>query len=252
MVLLRSLFVTLVMIPGVAVIAAGTVISALRGRSPRELHRYYLAASRLGHWAAGTRVIVRGLENIEPGQAYVIAANHESNWDPFTILAGLPALVIRFVVKKPLMRIPIFGQALALSGNVTVDRSRSGADVRRIEDTMSARAPEVSLLFFAEGTRARDGAYRAFKKGAFATALRYQLPILPVAVAGTRAVWPPNSPLFRSGPVVVQVGAPIPVEGLTHSARNTLLEQAHEAVGKLRAEARAQVRALGSDPTGVD
>ena len=252
MVLLRSLFVTAVMVPGVLLLAAATAVAALLGRSPRQLHGYYLAAARLGFWVAGTSLHVRGLENLDAGTAYVIASNHESNWDPCTILAGLPMLVIRFVGKKPLMRIPVFGQALALSGNVTVDRSRTGADVRRIEENMSERAPEVSLLFFAEGTRARDGAYREFKKGAFATALRYQLPILPVAVAGTRAVWAPNSPLFRRGPVVIEIGTPIPVAGLDHTDRNALRDQAHEVVGKLRAQARAQVRALGSDPTGVD
>ena len=63
---------------------------------------------------------------------------------------------------------------------------------------MSERNPDVSILFFAEGNRSRDGSYRAFKMGAFATALDFKLPILPIAVAGTFDIWRPGSLLVHA------------------------------------------------------
>ena len=72
--------------------------------------------------------------------------------------------------------------------HVEVVRRRDVGDVRRIKSAMLTRDPYVSMLFFAEGTRARDGSFREFKMGAFATAVEEQLPILPIAVAGSYAI----------------------------------------------------------------
>jgi 1-acyl-sn-glycerol-3-phosphate acyltransferase len=195
---------------------------------------------------------VYGLEHLEPGQAYVVVPNHESTWDPPVIVAGLPQLVLRFIIKKELMRIPIFGNALKHSGNVRVVRSETGGDVERIRQVMDERDPAVSILFFAEGTRARDGALHSFKIGAFITAIAYGLPILPVAHAGNFAIFPTRKLQLRPGPAVIQVGEPIPTNGCKHEDRTALRDQTHEAVAKLRSLARQRVRDLGYDPGGID
>ena len=114
------------------------------------------------------------------------------------------------------------------------------------------RRPDVSVLFFAEGTRSRDGALHPFKMGAFATALAARLPILPVAIAGTYAIWPKGILRLRRGPVVLAIGEPISVEGLAFDDRAALRDQVHHIVSKLRAQARRAVRAGGHDPGGLD
>ena len=157
------------------------VLHAFLGATPRAAHRCYRGFGRSCLLIAGTRVERRGLEHLKAGQAYVVVSNHESNWDPPTILASLPDLVIRFVLKSQLLMIPVFGSALRRTGNIAVQRTRTAADVKRIQEGMSERSPDVSILFFAEGNRSRDGSYRAFKMGAFATALDFKLPILPIA-----------------------------------------------------------------------
>jgi 1-acyl-sn-glycerol-3-phosphate acyltransferase len=225
---------------------------ALLGRSAEDVHRAYLGLGRFCMKVAGTTLIVHGAEHMDPGQAYVVVSNHESNWDSFVLIAALPQLLVRFVAKRQLLQIPIFGRALRLTGNIIVDRNRSGADLKRIESQMSVRAQGVSVLFFAEGSRTRDGSFRTFKKGAFATALSHGLPILPVATAGTIPIWPPGSLRIRSGPVAVEIGAPIPVAGSEWDARGALRDQTHEVVGKLRARARERLRDLGVDPGGIE
>jgi len=237
--------------PALAVWSAGALIHALLGATPRQAHRYYKGFARTCLAFAGTRVELHGLENLVPGQAYVVVSNHESNWDPPTIIASLP-LVIRFVLKTQLLKVPIFGPALRRTGNIAVDRARTGADVKRLQEGMSARDPDVSILFFAEGNRSRNGAYGAFKMGAFGTALEQKLPILPIAVAGTFKVWPTGGFWVRNLPVALEVGEPIPVEGLTGEDRTQLRDRTHAAVGELRRRARARLRARGIDPGGID
>src|SRR5262249_22690806 len=155
--------------------SAGALLHALLGASPRQAHFYYVGFARTCVRVAGTRIEVRGREHIRPGQAYVVVSNHESNWDPPVILSSLPELVIRFVLKQQLLSVPVFGPALRRTGNIAVERARTSNDVRRVQAGMSERPAEVSILFFAEGNRARDGSYREFKMGAFATALDFKL-----------------------------------------------------------------------------
>ncbi len=232
--------------------SALAVVHAFVGATPRAAHRCYRGFGRSCLLIAGTRVELRGLENLKAGQAYVVVSNHESNWDPPTLLASLPDLVIRFVLKTELLKIPVFGSALRRTGNIAVQRSRTASDVKRIQAGMSERSPDVSILFFAEGNRSRDGSYRAFKMGAFATALDFKLPILPIAVAGTFDIWRPGSLLVRSGPIVLEIGEPIPVDGLSSEDRTGLRDRTHAAVAALRSRARARLRARGVQPGGID
>jgi 1-acyl-sn-glycerol-3-phosphate acyltransferase len=235
-----------------AVLAPAGIALALLGVRARPLHRLYVAFARVALAVGGTPLHVRGREHVAAGRSYVVVSNHESGWDPLALLAALPELTLRFVVKAPIMRIPLLGQALRVTGNVLVLRTDTAGDVRRIEAHMAARDPDVSILFFGEGTRSRDGALHPFKKGPFATAIGHGLTVLPVGLAGGFRVWPKGRLALRPGPVAIEVGAPIPVEGLRHEDRDALRARAFEAVRALRARARARVRELGVEPGGVD
>ncbi|HTO54062.1 MAG TPA: lysophospholipid acyltransferase family protein [Myxococcota bacterium] len=232
--------------------SAAALGHALLGATPRQAHRYYVGFARTCVNVAGTRIELRGREHIRAGQAYVVVSNHESNWDPPVILSSLPELVIRFVLKTQLLGIPVFGPALRRTGNIAVERKQGSSDVRRVQSGMSERPPDVSILFFAEGNRARDGSYRAFKMGAFATALDFKVPILPIAVAGTFPIWPPGRIWLAPAPVVLEIGEPIPVEGLDAGDRVRLRDETHRVIGELRARARARLREQGVDPGGLD
>ena len=245
--------VGVLLLPALLIYASAAVyIGTLFKASTTRLHYFYVWFARACLRVSATDLEVRGLEHLQPGQAYVVVPNHESTWDPPALVAGLPQLVLRFIVKKELMRIPIFGNALQHSGNVRVLRTQVGGDAARIRQVMEERDPAVSILFFAEGTRARDGALHPFKKGAFTTAIAYGLPILPVAHAGNYAIWPKGKLQLRRGPAVIQVGESIPTERCKDDDRDALRDQTYEAIVKLRSLARQKVRSLGYDPGGVD
>lgn len=235
-----------------ALLASVGVPLALLGAPARVVHRFYLAFARAALRVGGTGVRVQGLARARPATAYVVVCNHESAWDPICLVATLPQLVLRFVVKQAAMRLPIFGPTLRATGNMTVSRTDTAGDVHRIEHGMDRRDLAVSVLFFAEGTRARDGALHPFKKGAFVTAIHHRLPVLPVGIAGAYRIWPKGRVWLRPGPVEIEVGEPIPVEGLTEADRDALRERCFSAVRALRASARERVRRRGVEPGGVD
>lgn len=249
---LRTGVAWLVLAPGLFVCSACMLVLGLAGATPARAHRAYTGFANLCMRVLSTRLRIAGRQHIVPGQAYVVVANHESNWDPPCLLAGFPELVLRFVVKHEFMLTPILGSALRHTGNVEVMRRRDESDVGRIQDVMGARHPDVSILFFAEGTRSHDGGLHPFKSGAFATAIGYGLPVLPIGIAGTRPIWKRHRFWLHRGTVAIEVGAPIPVEGLRHDDRGTLRDQGFAAVTALRTRARQRLRAESVEPGGID
>jgi 1-acyl-sn-glycerol-3-phosphate acyltransferase len=119
--------------------------------------------------AAGVQLEVRGLENV-PSRTCVVVSNHQSHFDALAILTALRRHV-RFVAKRELFRIPIFGLALRATGNIEVNRTGGDKDREQLRRAVAAVRERVTLLFFAEGTRSPDGALRPFKKGAMLLAL---------------------------------------------------------------------------------
>ena len=249
---LRTVVCVLVLPPALIFSSVLAMVLALLGAPPRRVHIAYTGFARLCLRIGATRMEVNGLDRLKPGQAYLVVSNHESNWDLPSLAAGLSQLILRYVVKKQIMRIPIFGQALRLTGNVRVVRTQTAQDIERIRKGMIRRAEEVSVMFFAEGTRSRDGALHPFKKGAFATAIGFGLPVLPVAIAGTRPIWPKERLRVRRGTVAIEVGEPISIDGLTLDDRNALRDRTFAVVAELRTSARRRLRSWGYDPGGVE
>src|SRR5215468_3552023 len=114
----RGLFAFVLLPPALLAWSFAALVHSLFGSTPRQAHRYYLGFARTCLIVGGTRLEVRGLEHLKPGQAYVVVSNHESNWDPPVVIAGLPSLVLRFVLKTELLKVPIFGPALHRTGNI--------------------------------------------------------------------------------------------------------------------------------------
>jgi 1-acyl-sn-glycerol-3-phosphate acyltransferase len=248
----RTTIGLLVLPPALVLASCWVMLLVLIGGPPAWIDHAYIGFARFALWVAGTRVEVHGIDHLQPGQAYVVVPNHESDWDPVVLMAALRQLRLRAVIKEQVARIPLFGPALLRTGNVRVERTDTATDVQRLREAMAARRPDVSMLFYAEGTRSRDGALHEFRKGAFVTAIGYQLPILPVGTAGTRRVWPPLTLRLRSGSVVVEIGPAIPVADRTLDDRDRLRDETREAVRELRAAARRRLRALGVEPGGSD
>jgi 1-acyl-sn-glycerol-3-phosphate acyltransferase len=186
-----------------------------------------------GRWivrVCGIEVQIEGLERLRPGQSYVLICNHLSNFDIWCTLARMP-FTVRFVAKKELLRYPVFGQALGLSGHIVIDRQDPESAIHKI-NAAAARAPGgIGILFYAEGTRSRDGKVHEFKRGGVSLALRAGIPIVPMSVSGTRKFLPRGCAVIRPGGRVRMVLAePIPTAGLSFEARDELNERVRQIV----------------------
>jgi len=187
-------------------------------------------------WAAGVRVEIEGLENLRTREPQIVISNHQSWFDVFALAAHLPVRY-RFVAKKELGDIPIFGRAWMACGHVAVDRGNREAAIEALDQAWrEIHEEKLTMVLFPEGTRSPDGKLKAFKKGAFVLAVQGQVPLVPIAVLGSRAVMPKGSVKVRRGPITLRIGKPIPTEGSTIRDRNRLLRESWEAIAVLKGD----------------
>jgi len=188
-------------------------------------------------WAAGVRVRTRGTEQVPANRPVVYVGNHQSFFDILALMATVPG-TMRFVAKKELAKVPLFGRALFAAGHIKIDRQ----NLTRAFDAYEAAAVAVrngmSAVVFAEGTRSRTGQLLPFKKGPFVFAIASRVPVVPVYSAGTFTILPKGSMVIRPRPVTLLFGEPIPTEGLTYDDREALLKKTRTAIEQLRAQAR--------------
>ncbi|MFC1575730.1 lysophospholipid acyltransferase family protein [Gemmatimonadota bacterium] len=186
--------------------------------------------------AAGVRVTMEGLENLRTDGPQIVVGNHQSWFDVFTLAAHLP-LRYRFVAKKELGTIPVFGRAWKSCGHVSVDRGNREAAIQSLGQAWrEIHEDKLTMVLFPEGTRSPDGRLKAFKKGAFVLAVQGQVPLVPAAILGSRAIMRKGDKRIRSGEIRVRFGSPIPTEGTTIRDRNRLLKECWDAVFALKGE----------------
>jgi 1-acyl-sn-glycerol-3-phosphate acyltransferase len=189
---------------------------------------------------SGARVRLIGADAVEWNQPLVVVANHQSWFDVFALSAHLPARA-RFVAKEELSRIPIFGPAWMACGHISVDRSDRAKAIESLDAAgRRVRDEALAMILFPEGTRSVDGRLQSFKKGAFVLAIKTGVPVLPVGIAGSRAVMPKGSFRIRKGEIRVRVGRPISTAGLTSRDRDALMGRS-----------RRQILELMEDPDGL-
>jgi 1-acyl-sn-glycerol-3-phosphate acyltransferase len=205
---------------------------------------YSFLASRF--WArqvlqiGGIQVTVRSHDNIDWTKPYIICANHQSQVDIPLLFAHLPT-GIRFMAKRILFYIPIFGWMLAIARFIPVDRGKTDKARRCIDRAAQRIKKGPSLLVFPEGTRSPDGQVHPFKSGAFILAIKSGVPILPVAIRGTFDIVSKYTLNTRPGNVELVIGTPIETLNLSLHQRNALREQSRRAVIEMHATGEPSV-----------
>ncbi|MFH0984900.1 MAG: lysophospholipid acyltransferase family protein [Candidatus Omnitrophota bacterium] len=141
-------------------------------------------------------VKVNGLEHADPKRTYVIVANHQSLAD-IVVLYQL-RLQFKWVAKESLFRVPFLGWCLGLCKHISLKRN-DRASIRDVyREAIGYIRSGMSVLFFPEGTRSETEEMNPFQSGAFKLAISERVPILPVAVSGTRNAIPKGDWVMRS------------------------------------------------------
>ena len=163
--------------------------------------------ARLALRLAGMRLELRGLDQLP--QPCIVVANHSSYLDGVVLAATLPPC-FSFVIKREMSAVPLAGTLLRRIGAEFVargDRIRGARDARRL---LRNAATGHSLVFFPEGTFETTVGLLRFHIGAFAAAVRANLPVVPVAIRGTRYCLPPGSPWPLPGTIRIEALAALP------------------------------------------
>jgi len=181
---------------------------------------------------SGIRVRVEGLENFEPGRAYIFCSNHLSLMDiPLTF--GYLPVEFRIMAKKGLFQLPFLGWHLRRCGHLAVDRKNPKEALRSFELAAQRVREGTPMVFFPEGTRSRDGVLHDFKRGAFLLAIKAGVPVVPMAIRGTRQCLLPDTLVVRSGQAILTIGRPISCQGMTHRDAGRLAAETRQAIGEM-------------------
>jgi 1-acyl-sn-glycerol-3-phosphate acyltransferase len=166
-----------------------------------------------------------GIRVDQPRRPYVVVANHESFAD-ILLISHLP-WEMKWMSKAEFFRIPVVGWEMRLAGDIPLRRgspTSAGQAMSRAREVLRQR---VSVMIFPEGTRSPTSDLLPFKEGAFRLAIKAGVPVLPLAVAGTRTALPKHD--WRFGRAVAQVVVLPPVE-----TNNLTLKDASELRDRVR------------------
>jgi len=174
--------------------------------------RFARGAARLLARLAGIAVRPEGLEHAGSGRPRIVAANHQSYLDGILLTAFLPP-DFAYVVKRELEKSFIARVFLRRLGTLFVERFDPAQGVGEARKVLEAVQAGESLVVFPEGTFRRSPGLLPFRMGAFAVAAEAGVPVVPVAIRGSRSVFRGDDLFFRRGEVTITATAPIPPQG---------------------------------------
>ena len=153
------------------------------------------------------KVEISGLDNI-PDTPFVALSKHQSSWETYFLQRTLRP--VSTILKRELLKIPLFGWGLAMTMPIAIDRSNPRAALRGILSQGKQRLAEGNnVLLYPEGTRMAVGETGTYGRSGTAMAIAAQVPLLPIAHnAGT--CWPAHKFLKYPGTIHVVIGKPMP------------------------------------------
>jgi 1-acyl-sn-glycerol-3-phosphate acyltransferase len=182
-------------------------------------------------WGSRVRLTASGLEHIEPGQSYVVMANHRSLYD-IPVLHYLLARNrdLRFIGKKELVKVPFFGWIFVVSRHIVIDRRNRERAIEALRKAVAESEEGTSFMIMPEGTRNSKPGLLPFKKGGFHLAIDTGLPILPVVIRGSDALMRKESWLILPGTIDAEVLPAIPVAEVGKDDLEALMSRTRAAL----------------------
>lgn len=224
-----------------AIAFAGCALCLLLGRD-RAWVLVRTPWARVSLWLLRVRLKVTGLEHARPG--FLFISNHASLID----IVVLPALLPRetkFVAKRSLLWVPIWGWFFGACGALLINRQNPAQAMRRLFEGARRLPENWSIVIFPEGRRSLSGELSRFKRGVCSLAESLGgRPIVPIGLDGARDIVPANGWLIRPGEIRVAFGPPIETTGFRAADYHENIAVCREAV--LAQMSRAQ--RLSGDP----
>ena len=153
-------------------------------------------------------VRIRGFERVPNPKGLMYLSNHASMFDIWALQANLPGQ-LRFVGKKELVKIPIFGWIWKYSGNIPIDRKSPRKFYKSLQLASKTISEGKNIILYPEGTRTKDGKIGDFKRGAFSLAVRSKAIIVPITINGSYNIKTGKSLIVNPAKVEIIIHDPI-------------------------------------------
>ena len=183
---------------------------------------------------SGVKIDEQGAAKLDPQRCFIYMSNHQSLYDIPALMVSLPGQA-RFIAKRSLFWIPIFGWALKLGGFISVDRENRAQAGHSFSSAVQRLQEGVSTLVFPEGERSFDGRLLAFERGGFLLALKCGLAIVPVGIRGSLPVRRRDGWRVRPGTIAVRYGSPIAVTEYGVRGKKELMSEVRRQIAELAA-----------------
>ena len=227
--MIRSVFVWFCIVATGFVFASLAILTYLFDRTGKMAH---LCARLWGNavlLANGVHVKIEGLEHLQKKGPYIFMANHQGSYDIFALLGQLP-FQFKWLAKKEIFSIPILGWAMTAAGYISIDRDGTRETVEAMNKAALKIREGASVVIFPEGTRSADGSIQPFKKGGFTLAVKSKVPIVPIAIAGSREILPKDRLTISPGDIRIRIGRPIETAHCSTKDRQALMEEVRQAI----------------------
>ena len=172
-----------------------------------------------------TKVVFHGLENLKKVDHYFVASAHQSMFETFALQIPLDSPI--FILKKELLKIPLFGWYLKKIGSIDIVRETTTKENLDFYDKIKSRIEKQKrpLLIFPQGTRVKFNEQPAFKKGVGRIYNSLSLPCIPVAL-NTGKIWPKSSFIKNSGDIHISFLEPI----MPGKGKNDFMKEIEEKI----------------------
>ncbi|MBP7342654.1 MAG: lysophospholipid acyltransferase family protein [Smithellaceae bacterium] len=207
------------------------VVFSFFSNAENNVHKVANIWGRILLLLCGTKVQVIGRENILHAKPQVFMSNHQSDFDILIVLAHVPGQ-FRWIAKKELFTVPVFGQAMRSAGYIEIDRQNHEKALQSL-DLAALRIREgKSVMTFPEGTRSRTGEIKAFKPGTFYLAIQSGAPIVPISIIGSGNIMPKRSLKIKPGKIKLVIDKPISTKDYTLDTRQALIDRVRQIIIK--------------------
>ena len=227
--MLRSIIILMLGVAVTGYVSACVIIFGLISPGENKIHVIARIWAKILLMLSSTRVEVVGAENVLVGKPQIFMSNHQSDFDILVVLGFVPGQ-FRWIAKKELFKIPIFGGAMRNAGYIEIDRQNHEKALKSLDIAAQKIREGKSVMTFPEGTRSKDGVIKPFKQGMFHLAIKAGVPIVPVCIIGAGAIMPKRSLRINPGKVTMIIGKPIDVTGYTVEDRAQLIERVRNVI----------------------
>ncbi|MDO9558335.1 MAG: lysophospholipid acyltransferase family protein [Syntrophales bacterium] len=227
--MLRSMIMLVLCVSVTGYLSACCIIFGLISPGENKIHHIARIWAKILLLLSSTRVEVVGAENVLIGKPQIFMSNHQSDFDILIVLGFIPGQ-FRWIAKKEIFKIPIFGGAMRNAGYIEIDRQNHEKALKSLDIAAQKIREGKSVMTFPEGTRSKDGVMKPFKQGMFHLAIKAGVPIVPVSIIGAGAIMPKRSLRINPGKVTIMIDKPVDVTGYTVENRAQLIERVWDVI----------------------